>query len=300
MAGTQRKWSPENPGGMPFQKAEWEEQNNPNWFNYKGPVVNDERKLPSEKIADIYTKPDLWKPPTNEVRDLDTVISDLTTQYQGQIDYDQPKDESFGTRMEQSIQALGDTVNQEWGEDVNSLSLDNIGKEIDKKQGNLSNVTEYFTGLSDNVDTLTSDIQKQYYDNDTSGLTGDTSSDLKQSQDQFNYGDSFVSNKDKVDEAFYYSDANLDTDLSAGGNTTLDPQWAKELNQAQGNFNIDTGISNQDFNKQLQNIFSRNYSTLGDSAQGVKIRRSKAFKEGLTRSGTGQLNRSMKINTLNM
>jgi hypothetical protein len=296
MAGTQRTWSPENPGGMPFQMKEWEEQNNPNWYNYKGPV---EPGSP-QQIEDIYTKPDLWQPPTNEVRDLDTVISDLTTEYQGQIDYDQPKDESFGTRMEQNVQALGDTVNQEWGEDIKSLSLDNVDKAIDENQGNLSNVTEYFTGLSDNVDTLTSDIQKQYYDNDTSGLTGDTSSDLKQSQDQFNYGDSFVSNKDKVDEAFTSSDANLNTDLSAGGNTTLDPQWAKELNQAQGNFNIDTGISNQDFNKQLQNIFSRNYSTLGDSAQGVKIRRSKAFKEGLTRSGTGQLNRSMKINTLNM
>tara|TARA_R100001082_G_scaffold24015_1_gene11740 strand:- start:345 stop:1223 length:879 start_codon:yes stop_codon:yes gene_type:complete len=292
MAGTQRTWSPENPYSSGIQRKEWEEQNNPNWHNYKGPLEPGS----SQQIADIYTKPNLWQPPANEVRDLDTVISDLTTEYQD----DQPQGESFGTRMEQNVQALGDTVNQEWGEDVKSLSLDDFGKAIDENQGNLSNVTESFTGLSDNVDTLTSDIQKQYYDNDTSGLTGDTSSDLKQSQDQFNYGDSFVSNKDKVDEAFYYSDASLNTDLSAGGNTTLDPQWDKELNQAQNNFTIDTGISNHDFNKQLQNIFSRNYSTLGDSAQGVKIRRSKAFKEGLTRSGTGQLNRSMKINTLNM
>tara|TARA_B100000902_G_C27311577_1_gene918742 strand:+ start:290 stop:1180 length:891 start_codon:yes stop_codon:yes gene_type:complete len=296
MSGTQRTWSPENPYSSGPQRSEWEEQNNPNWYNYKGPVESGS----PQQIEDIYTQPELWQPPTNEVRDLDTVISDLTTEYQGEIDYDQPKDESFGTRMEQNVQALGDTVNQESGEDIKSLSLDNVGKAIDENQGNLSNVTEYFTGLSDNVDTLTSDIQKQYYDDGTSGLTGDTSSDLKQSQDQFNYGDSFVSNKDKVDEAFYYSDASLNTDLSADGNTTLDPQLDKELNQAQTNFTIDTDISNRDFNKQLQNIFSKNYSTLGDSAQGVKIRRSKAFKEGLTRSGTGQLNRSMKINTLNM
>ena len=39
---------------------------------------------------------------------------------------------------------------------------------------------------------------------------------------------------------------------------------------------------------------------LGDSAEGVKIRRSRAYNTGRTRSGTGQLNRSMKINTLNI
>lgn len=296
MAGTQRTWSPENPYSSGPQRTEWEEQNNPNWYNYKGSIDPGSPK----QIEDIYTKADLWQPATNGVRDLDTVISDLTTEYQGEIDYDQPKDESFGTRMEQNVEALGDTVNQEWGEDINSLGLDNVDFAVDIKKGDLSELTQDFTGLSDNVDQLTSDIQKQYYDDDTSGLTGDTSSDLKQSQDQFNYGDSFVSNKAKVDEAFHYSDADLNSALIADVNTTLDPKWAKELDQDQDNFNSDTGASNQDFNKQLQNIFSRNYSTLGDSAQGVKIRRSKAFKEGLTRSGTGQLNRSMKINTLNM
>ena len=39
MAGKQRTWSKDNPFSMPFQKAEWEEQNNPNWINYKGPEV---------------------------------------------------------------------------------------------------------------------------------------------------------------------------------------------------------------------------------------------------------------------
>ena len=43
-----------------------------------------------------------------------------------------------------------------------------------------------------------------------------------------------------------------------------------------------------------------NYRKLGDSAQGVKIRRSKAYKSGRTAAGTGQLGRSMKISSLNL
>lgn len=55
------------------------------------------------------------------------------------------------------------------------------------------------------------------------------------------------------------------------------------------------------FNKRLSDISSSmNYRTLGDSAQGVKIRRSRAYNTGRTRSGTGQLGRSMKISTLNL
>ena len=56
------------------------------------------------------------------------------------------------------------------------------------------------------------------------------------------------------------------------------------------------------FNKRLTDISqsNTNYRTLGDSAQGVKIRRSRAYNTGRTRSGTGQLGRSMKISTLNL
>ena len=43
-----------------------------------------------------------------------------------------------------------------------------------------------------------------------------------------------------------------------------------------------------------------NYRMLGDSAGGVKMRRSKAYKSGAINTGTGQLSRSMKLKTLNI
>ena len=43
-----------------------------------------------------------------------------------------------------------------------------------------------------------------------------------------------------------------------------------------------------------------NYRMLGDSAGGVKMRRSKAFTSGAVNTGTGQLSRSMKLKTLNI
>jgi predicted nucleic acid-binding Zn-ribbon protein len=43
-----------------------------------------------------------------------------------------------------------------------------------------------------------------------------------------------------------------------------------------------------------------NYRMLGDSAGGVKMRRSKAYKSGAVNTGTGQLSRSMKLKTLNI
>jgi hypothetical protein len=43
-----------------------------------------------------------------------------------------------------------------------------------------------------------------------------------------------------------------------------------------------------------------NYRMLGDSAGGVKMRRSKAYKSGAVNTGTGQLSRTMKLKTLNI
>ena len=43
-----------------------------------------------------------------------------------------------------------------------------------------------------------------------------------------------------------------------------------------------------------------NYRMLGDSAGGVKMRRSKAYKSGAVGTGTSQLSRSMKLKTLNL
>ena len=45
---------------------------------------------------------------------------------------------------------------------------------------------------------------------------------------------------------------------------------------------------------------SMNYRLLGDSALGIRSRRSDAYRSGDVRQGTGQLSRGMRINTLNI
>ena len=59
--------------------------------------------------------------------------------------------------------------------------------------------------------------------------------------------------------------------------------------------------STKDVDAQIGRLGSMmNYRMLGDSAGGVKMRRSKAYKSGAVSTGTGQLSRSMKLKTLNI
>ena len=98
--------------------------------------------------------------------------------------------------------------------------------------------------------------------------------------------------------------AQLRSDLTAERQkqlSDLDTSWSGRL-QAQDARLQDQYRQGEDaLNKRLSDITSSmNYRMLGDSAQGVKIRRSRAYNQGKTRSGTGQLGRSMKISTLNI
>ena len=81
----------------------------------------------------------------------------------------------------------------------------------------------------------------------------------------------------------------------------LDTTWSDKLRQQEEDLSTQFKTSEDALNQRLSKISSSmNYRTLDDSAEGVKIRRSKAYNQGRTRSGTGQLGRSMKISTLNI
>ena len=83
--------------------------------------------------------------------------------------------------------------------------------------------------------------------------------------------------------------------------SNLDTTWSGKLQAQDQRFQDQLQRDSDAFNKRLSDISSSmNYKMLGDSAQGVKIRRSKAYNQGRTRSGTGQLGRSMKISSLNI
>ena len=98
--------------------------------------------------------------------------------------------------------------------------------------------------------------------------------------------------------------AQLRSDLTAERQkqlSDLDTSWSGRLQAQDQRLQEQFRQGEADLNKRLSDITSSmNYRMLGDSAQGVKIRRSRAYNQGRTRAGTGQLGRSMKISTLNI
>ena len=91
------------------------------------------------------------------------------------------------------------------------------------------------------------------------------------------------------------------TDARQKAISNLDTSWSGRLSDTESRFTREQERSKADFDKRLSDISSSlNYKTLDDSAQGVKIRRSRAYQSGRTRTGTGQLGRSIKLSTLNI
>ena len=80
----------------------------------------------------------------------------------------------------------------------------------------------------------------------------------------------------------------------------LNQAWGKQLQTQENVLSDRIAAGRAEMNKRLTDISSTmQYRTLGDSALGIRSRRSKAFKSGATSTGTGQLSRST-VNTLNI
>ena len=82
----------------------------------------------------------------------------------------------------------------------------------------------------------------------------------------------------------------------------LDETWAGKLKQQEDAMQGEIAQASQAFNDRLTKLSSSmSYRMLGDSAGGVRMRRSKAYKSGSSSRGTGQLGRSsMRIQGLNV
>ena len=81
----------------------------------------------------------------------------------------------------------------------------------------------------------------------------------------------------------------------------LQTNWGKRLQEQESGLQQRIQMTSENLNERLTNISKNmNYRMLGDSAAGIKMRRSKAFTSGRTAKGTGQMNRAMRIQTLNL
>ena len=334
-----------------------------------------------------------------DVAGLDDILTNLQNQYDS-IDLG-----SYEGRMNQNLEALGETLRGEFGSQIEALDIGGVGDAIAAAQGDLSALTGQFSGLSADMDTL-----RQQLMNDYGGEIGDMSSlfegqlaDLKSelggsienlfskddelaagleglqsganltAQQLADLRDSFgdfqiesANNLGDVRSALQSEIGDLDRSLTEGlfdvrseglqgliGEAAARQQGLAEAATDRANIASDAATARSDLASQLrgeaatsladvyrsredairdltgrfgdqmraqESALSRrinetgkdiddriaqlgsmmNYRMLGDSAGGVAMRRSKAFKSGATGSGTSQLGRSMKLKTLNI
>lgn len=81
----------------------------------------------------------------------------------------------------------------------------------------------------------------------------------------------------------------------------LSGDFGRRLREQEASFGKQMDDSAKEMDDKIGKLGSMmNYRMLGDSAGGVKMRRSKAFRSGAVQTGTGQLARTMKLKTLNI
>ena len=210
-----------------------------------------------------------------------------------------------------------------------SANVDQLGTDLRKEYGDsITNLTQTFDDKYDTLESTTGDSLSKLF-GETATLQDEFTSQseqLQSFQDQFgDYKTDAATNLANVESAFAKQLGDQSTDwtdklsdlqsstatdiLGLSGDVSnlrtdlegIEEGWADQL-KSQGDAHQKL-LDERDasLNKRLTDISaSQNYRMLGDSAEGVKIRRSRAYNTGRTRSGTGQLNRSMKINTLNI
>jgi hypothetical protein len=85
------------------------------------------------------------------------------------------------------------------------------------------------------------------------------------------------------------------------GIADLNKAWGQQLQTQENVLSDRIAEGRAEMNRRLTDISSTmNYRTLGDSALGIRSRRSKAFRTGASSTGTGQLARGSRVNTLNI
>ena len=211
---------------------------------------------------------------------------------------------------------------------LNTLTTDITGTQLD-----VTDLSGDFQAKLDSLQTdLTADTAKQFSDIQTD--YNEATQQLSQLQGQLNTANQTsatnLANQKKAFDAKMAANmatqqnnfANLSTDVNSKLTNYSEEQKAKFADvyktraQAIGELQTDwgnrlqkqeAGLQNkiqataENLNERLTNISKNmNYRMLGDSAAGIKMRRSKAFTSGRTSKGTRQMNRAMRIQSLNL
>ena len=251
-----------------------------------------------KKFADLEklygSGTDTTGPTIGDVTNLEDRIDAIQKQYEG-LDIDTQLD------------ALASSLRGEFKTDIENLDI-NPTQEVDLAQLRSDLIAEY-PELFEN-------------DFDTSQFDADIS-DLESRLDSFEgFKAQSASNLDDVETALRGEIGDLSQSLTAGlgtlrseAGTALDTVYktrdqalaglsgafGQQLRAQEASLGKRIDETGKDIDQRIAELGSMmNYRMLGDSAGGVKMRRSKAYKSGAVQTGTGQLGRTMKLKTLNI
>ena len=237
---------------------------------------------------------DTTGPTIGDVTNLEDRIDAIQKQYEG-LDIDTQLD------------ALASSLRGEFKTDIENLDI-NPTQEVDLAQLRSDLITEY-------PELFENDFDTSQFDADISNL--------ESRLDSFEgFKAQSASNLDDVERALRGEIGDLSQSLTSGlgtlrseAGTALDTVYktrdqalaglsgafGQQLRAQESSLGKRIDETGKDIDQRIAELGSMmNYRMLGDSAGGVKMRRSKAYKSGAVQTGTGQLGRTMKLKTLNI
>ena len=228
----------------------------------------------------------------NTIANIDALTGGVSLNADGTGTLDQVNNEA--------VKALSATLDGAT-ESIKSLDLTDTLDDIGKADGDLSELKTWWTGLGGDFDTL----QDSQYADVLKNLDSTYGTQLTDLNTQLS--DLGVTTESKLKGLRSDLTTDLQTKYDNITNqfdtrvSNLDKSWRDQLSTQNTQLGARIDTASQTFDKKLADISANmDYRMLGDSAAGVKMRRSKAFSTGKTRKGTGQLSRAMKINSLNI
>lgn len=216
--------------------------------------------------------------------------------------------DTFGTKLSDTAASLTDTFGQKY----DTLSDQLAGAESDlaahksDTESKFADVASQYSGLSTDLADLGTDTATKFSEAWT-GITDlgtDTASKFSEAWTGIkDVGADVTALGESTDAKFdqAYKDARTMYDVIDDDISDLDLKFGTQLGAAKDHMAAQLKSTDEALNKRLTDISkSMNYRMLGNTASGVKIRRSKGFTRGAPTRGTGQLARKMKIGNLNL
>jgi len=275
----------------------------------------DKQKKQYGKLEDQLSALETKETKIGDVTGLDDYLTDLTGKF----------DDSSA-----EIDALQDLQEQLKAADVEQgKTTADIQKALKAAEGDLSALTSDFAGLESDLGDLETTL-KADYESQISDLSDTFDVDLEEvyakfdeekqafedyqtqaAQDltdvqtalQTQFGEGYDELTSGLEDLKLATDQQFLDVYKTGEEAIadLDEKFAGQLQDTSASLQEKIAESEAATETKLGQVAAlQNYRMIGDSAGGIKMRRSKAYKSGAVNMGTGQLSRSMKLQTLNL